>query len=92
MRYLFVFMLLVGLVGCQSQADKATIYQAAKDEMQDRMEWIRDNQETINEYERDKTNKAKQDAIPGLRKLIEEDERRIQVLGEIIKRNRPSGP
>lgn len=92
MRYLVALVLLVGLVGCQSQADKAIIYQAAKDEMKDRMQWIKDNQDTIYEYQRDKTNKEKQAAIPELQKMIEEDERRIEILGDLIKKNRPSGP
>lgn len=92
MRLLVLLVLLVGLVGCSSQADKAVIYQAANLEFDECFKRNEECKKLLKQYEFDKQLDNREANMKELREFIADYEARMERLRPIIQANRLSGP
>lgn len=91
MKRMLAVILFVCILGCQTQADKAVIYQAATLEFQRCFEESEKCNKLLSQFEHDKLLDNREASMKELRELIADYESRMEKLGPILKANRPSG-
>jgi hypothetical protein len=91
MKRLIVVIFLACFLGCQTQADKAVIYQAATVEFQHCFEESEKCRKLLSQFEHDKMLDNREVSMKELRELITDYEARMEKLGPILQANRPSG-
>ena len=92
MRFLLAAVLLVGLMGCNSQGSKAEIYQAASMEFDECFKRSEECKKLLKQYEFDKQLDNREANMKELREFITDYEARMERLRPIIRANRLSGP
>lgn len=91
MKRMIAVILFGCIVGCQTQADKSVIYQAATVEFQHCFEESEKCRKLLSQFEHDKMLDNREASMKELRELITDYEARMEKLGPILKANRPSG-